>query len=257
MINETFDGRTAAIINPDIYSTGVKACDTVVLTFSHRIIDRAAQLPDVRLLVRHECLNFEQPIYIKHHQGHDIGFLMLTIGAPAAVIALEEGAMITGAHRFVMFGSCGCLDQTIADGTIIVPDRAWRDEGTSYLYAPACDWIDIPKAPAVAGFMSEHGVPVVQGATWTTDAIYRETRGTMALRKASGCIAADMEVAALQAACRWRGYSYYPFMYGADQLDSSLWDKRSLGEACEHDHALTAFELAMDLAASLEEKGDD
>lgn len=43
-----------------------------------------------------------------------------------------------------MYGSCGVIDQTITEGKIIVPSKAYRDEGTSYHYVPASDFIDIP-----------------------------------------------------------------------------------------------------------------
>ena len=63
-------------------------------------------------------------------------------------------------------------------GHVIVPTSAVRDEGTSYHYlAPAREVTAEPTAVAAAtSVLSERGVPFVASKTWTTDAIYRETR---------------------------------------------------------------------------------
>lgn len=53
---------------------------------------------------------------------------------------------------------------------------AYRDEGTSYHYAPASDYITIKNSDVVAKFMETAGLPYVQGKTWTTDAVHRETK---------------------------------------------------------------------------------
>lgn len=52
----------------------------------------------------------------------------------------------------------------------MVPTEAYRDEGTSYHYAPASDYIKIQNADVVAKFMETVGLPYVKGKTWTTDA---------------------------------------------------------------------------------------
>lgn len=49
--------------------------------------------------------------------------------------------MALGADRAVMFGSCGVLDKTIPDGAVIVPYRAYRDEGISFHYAPSSEYM--------------------------------------------------------------------------------------------------------------------
>ena len=77
----------------------------------------------------------------------------------------------------------------------MVPTAAYRDEGTSYHYAPAADWIAVKNAGTVAAFMEEVGLPYVLGKTWTTDAFYRETRGNFERRKADGCVSVEMECA--------------------------------------------------------------
>ncbi|HOQ64017.1 MAG TPA: phosphorylase, partial [Clostridia bacterium] len=93
------------------------------------------------------------------------------------------------------------------------------------------------------------GLPHVCGRCWTTDALYRETRGNMEKRRAEGCIAVDMECAGLQAVCDFRGYEYYTFFYTGDLLDAPAWEMRILDSGDrEADHQLAALRVALEIA---------
>jgi len=81
-----------------------------------------------------------------------------------------------------MFGGAGCLDKDIARGKNMIHSHV------------------------VADFMKQAKIPYVLGKTWTTDAIYRETRGNFEKRKQDGCIAVEMESASVQAVCDFRGH---------------------------------------------------
>ncbi len=74
----------------------------------------------------------------------------------------------------------------------MVPTEAYRDEGTSYHYAPATDYVRVKNADAVANFMEENGLPYVKGKIWTTDAFYGETIYNFEKHKADGCISVEM-----------------------------------------------------------------
>ena len=87
----------------------------------------------------------------------------------------------------------------------------------------------------------------VLGRTWTTDAFYRETKGNFLKRKLEGCIAVEMEVSACQAVANFRGYQLYNFLYRADNLDSSKWDKGILSNI-EIDERLKHFFIALEIA---------
>ena len=52
----------------------------------------------------------------------------------------------------------------------------------------------------------------------------------MELRKKDGCAVVDMECASVMAVGQFRGKEVYEFLYAADCLDNSSWDKRILGE---------------------------
>ena len=89
----------------------------------------------------------------------------------------------------------------------------------------------------------------MMGTTWTTDAFYRETQGKVAKRKEMGAICVEMECAAMQAMCDFRGVEFFQFLYAGDNLDHSTWDPRSLSGTSRLEDkekiALLAFELAL------------
>lgn len=174
------------------------------------------------------------------------------MGAPACVATVEDSFSVIKTDRYIVFGGAGCLNKEIARGKVMVPDQAYRDEGTSYHYAPASDYIEVRNSDKVAEFMEINGIPYVMGKTWTTDSFYRETRGNFAKHKDDGCISVEMECSALQAMCDFRGLNLYVFFTSGDLLDAPKWDeRRKPGQVKNGQHDSDHFEIALELALHL------
>lgn len=249
MITDNFDITSEAIISPEkIYGTHKALCDTCIITFSNQIIDEILNQFACIKIAEIESANGFIPCYKLNYNGKDIAFYLTMIGSPAAGACLEEIHCLIGATKYIMFGACGCLNRDVTEGKIIVPTDAYRDEGLSYHYAKASNYIKIKNADFVAAFFKEAGIPYVTGKTWTTDAIYRETRSNMEKRKAEGCIAAEMESAGIQAVCDFKHLEFYDFLINGDLLDSPEWDRRILGDAEERKHQMKSFYMALELA---------
>ena len=97
--------------------------------------------------------------------------------------------------------------------------------------------------------LGRSGVPFATGTTWSTDAVYRETREKVLLRRAEGCITVEMEAAALLAVARFRGVVLGQLLYAGDSLAGDSWDHRDWVHA--HDAREALFWLAMDTAVEL------
>ena len=194
------------------------------------------------------------PVYKFGRGGSTLGFYHSPVGGAASAAILEE-AIAKGGKRFLFFGSCGSLDKTITAGKLLVPVAAYRDEGASYHYAPAGDYIGIGTAERLAAIFEEMRVPFVRSKTWTTDAFYRETQRNMLSRKAEGCAAVEMECASVMAVGQFRGVEVYQFLYAADCLDGDGWDRRILG-AMPDDMRAPIAEIALDAAAEIAKLAD-
>lgn len=172
------------------------------------------------------------PVYQFEYKGVQLGFFRTIIGGAGASAFLEE-LIALGAERFIYFGSCGALDKEIAEGNLLVPVSAYRDEGVSYHYAKASDYLEIKSAPQLIKIFEDMCLPYNTTKTWTTDAFYRETVRNLDLRKKEGCGVVEMECASIMSVGQFRKKEVYQFLYAADCLDDGNWDKRILGNMPE------------------------
>ena len=83
-------------------------------------------------------------------------------------------------------------------------------------------------------------ISVFQGATWTTDAPYRETEEAIAAHRDAGILAVEMEAAALYAFARSRGRPVACFAHVTNTMAQTAGDFEK-GEA---DGALDSLVLA-------------
>ena len=210
-----------------------------------------------KLLENYECKkngdlfssNGANPVYGFEYQCRYFAIYMTYVGALACVADIEDTMMVINTDKYIVFGGAGCLDKEIAHGKVMVPIAAYRDEGTSYHYAPAFDYVVVKNANVVAEFMETVGLPYVKGKTWTTDAVHRETRANFEKRKAEGCISVEMECASVQAMCDFRGLNVYFFFTSGDLLDAPKWDERVKKNQIKHtQHDSGHFDIALELA---------
>jgi uridine phosphorylase len=164
-------------------------------------------------------------LYLIDRTARRVGVLgNIGIGAPAIVNAAEE-LLAWGTKRLIILSLAGGLRSDLAPGTIVVCDRAIRDEGTSYHYlAPARDVRASPElVAAISRTLERRGLARLIGATWSTDAPYRETREEVEQFKGEGVIAVDMESAGLFAAGMARGAEVASAFVIADSLAGPRW----------------------------------
>ncbi len=126
------------------------------------------------------------------------GVIARTIGGPYAVLIAEQLA-VSGARVIIGLTSAGRVSRSLPLPSLVVATQAIRDEGTSYHYLPPGDRIDAPRGipDILAAELGSLGIPVFQGAVWTTDAPYRETHKQLDRHGRSGALAVEMQAASL------------------------------------------------------------
>ena len=247
MITETFDIKTKALFGPETFCRiHEQKCELCIVTFSKKIEQGVLKTFDCEVIAEVFALNGPITTYMFEYKGKKIAFYMSPIGSAVSVMNLLEVSYMTGATKFVMFGSAGSLDPEKTTGKYVVPTESYRDEGISYHYAHASDYIDVPGSAKVAEIFEELSLPYVCGRTWTTDAFFRETEGNIAKRKADGCIAVDMELSGVQAACTFSGLELYDFLVTGDVLGAGTYTRGTL-DRVNHDidNFYTALEIAV------------
>ena len=223
-----FDDSRDAIIEP---SKVLKPVDGIsercVLPIYHTVIE-ALQKDDLLTHVKDIGTSMgPMPVYHMAHEGKDITVAHPGLCAPFAAAVLEE-LIAFGCRKFIACGSAGVLDSTLAKGTVVVPSAAVRDEGTSYHYiSPSRDiTAQADVVQIIQTVLEAHGVTYQIGKTWTTDAIYRETKGRIAKRKSEGCLTVEMECAAFLAVAAFRGVRFGQLLATGDDVSGNEWDPR-------------------------------
>lgn len=246
MITDLFDPTDEPIISPEAFYGGQgHLCDVCIVLFSKVIFEELLRRYPCTLAAQIGACNGSIPIYTFELEGRTTAFYLSGIGSTLAAGDVIEANWLTGATKFVMFGSAGALDREKTAGHYVVPTAAYRGEGMSYHYAAPADYIGVPGAETVCRVFDALGAPYVTGRVFTTDAIYRETRRQIAARRAEGCIAVEMELAGVQAVCTHHGFALYDFLMTGDMLDAPVYTPDGLGEA---NHSLSKLDLALEIA---------
>ena len=130
--------------------------------------------------------------------GRKVGIIGRVVGASFAVLVAEE-LFASGCQLLIDLTSAGQITSAGEPPYFVVIDRSLRDEGTSYHYAPPSEFADadpiLVKKAATA--LSRSGLHGVVGASWTTDAPFRETVQAIEAARNRGILAVEMEAAAL------------------------------------------------------------
>ncbi len=131
-----------------------------------------------------------------------VGVVGCAVGASFAVLVAEQ-LFAAGCKFLVSVTSAGRIADHGPTPYFVLIDRALRDEGTSHHYLPPSVFSEAPDQTLLAGvehaLAQQSDVVVHRGATWTTDAPYRETETAIAAAEAHGVLAVEMEAAALYA----------------------------------------------------------
>lgn len=220
----------------------------VVLCFFGEVVTALAARPGARLLTTLTSVEGGHPVWQVDVDGHPVAVVRPLMGAPATVAVLEE-LIGLGGRCFVAVGGAGALLPDLVLGHAVIVSGAVRDEGTSFHYLPASRTVDADPAgvDALRRVLTSADVPHLVARTWTTDAIYRETRTRIARRIGEGCATVEMEAAALIAAARHHQVSFAQLLYAADSLAGEQWDHRDWTTAAARQ---PLFDLAARAAAA-------
>ena len=254
MLLEQFDVNKIAVINPEAFVKKIAEFPKTALSiFNKRLIAEIEQNYKVEKIAQINSETKDYPVYKINVDGTDIAIYQTPVGAAAAVGSFEE-MIEMGTKNLLLVGCCGCLDSSIEDYSIIIPTSALRDEGTSYHYMPASDEVEIDAkcVNIIENFIKAKNISYNKGKTWTTDALYRETKDKVEARKKQGAITVDMECSAMAAVAKFRGVNFGQFFYAADNLGAEEYDARSLAIKELNDDKKKIIPLALECAVALD-----
>lgn len=201
--------------------------ERAILTLFPQALTTLARRPGVERLERPGSAIGPDPVLLLEHQGHRLAVGSPGVGGPLAAAALEE-LIALGCRKFVLCGGAGALASGLELGGLVLVERALRDEGLSHHYLPGSESVEVDESglTAAADRLRSLGAPFVQGTTWTTDALYRETPSRLERRRQAGALTVEMECASLLAVARFRKVPLLPLLFCGDSLAGGVWDFR-------------------------------
>jgi uridine phosphorylase len=148
-----------------------------------------------------------------------IGIIGCAVGASFAVLVAEE-LFASGCELLISITSAGQITPRGEPPYFILITQALRDEGTSYHYVPPATFSFI--APQLLQLLEAalraESLTVYAGATWTTDAPFRETEAAIHHMQDLGILAVEMEAAALYAFAAAKQASVVCFAHVTNQM---------------------------------------
>ena len=245
-----FDPNEVSVINPHEILKPIDIPEYCVITFFKDVIAEYVKENKVTQITSLRCETMDLPIYETEINGKKICLTQGFLGAAGSAGFLEE-MIALGIKKFIVCGGAGVLRKDIAEGHIILPDCALRDEGLSYHYVKPGREIsaDEHAVAIIAKEFSERNIAYIKGKTWTTDAFYRETKDKIALRVSEGCICVEMEASAFMAVAQFRKVTLGQILYGGDDVSGDEWDSRKWQSRGDIRRALV--ELSMEICLNL------
>ncbi|HVB23038.1 MAG TPA: nucleoside phosphorylase [Ktedonobacteraceae bacterium] len=160
-------------------------------------------------------------LYTFEHAEVEYGIIGRVVGASFAVLVAEE----LFASRCKLLISITSAGQIISMGQppyVVLIEKALRDEGTSYHYLPPSRFSHLHPSlrEAVSNSWKHTHIPLHLGASWTTDAPFRETEAARQL----GILAVEMEAAALYALAQAKQYDIICFAHVTNSMGQTEGD---------------------------------
>jgi uridine phosphorylase len=147
------------------------------------------------------------------------GVIPYAVGASFAVLVAEE-LFACGCQLLISITSAGQVTAIAQPPYFVLIERALRDEGTSYHYLPPSPYSTLSEkwCHLLENAFAESLIRVLRGATWTTDAPFRETEATITYAQKQNILGVEMEAAALYAFAEAAGCDVVCFAHITNQM---------------------------------------
>ena len=162
---------------------------------------------------------YHTDLYRFERHGETFGIVGCAVGASFAVL-LAEQLFAAGCRFLISVTSAGRIVPKDDPPYFVLIERALRDEGTSHHYRSTGRYatLDDELGAVVEEACETVSRPVYTGATWTTDAPFRETETAIDRARSEGILAVEMEAAALYTFAAVRAQPLVCFAHVTNQM---------------------------------------
>jgi len=213
----------------------------VIIVFQKELLDYITRNHEVR-----KVGGFYGDFYLLKETDNQIGVLgNFGFGAPVVVILLEE-LIAFGVKEFLSIGIAGSLQKDLRVGSIVICDKAIRDEGASHHYLESSKYSYASKTMTkkIEKSLNRFNYEYTVGTTWTIDTPYRETVAEVKQYQKEGVLTVDMEASAIFAVAEYRDVEAGSILTISDYLAELEWEPKF---HLTKDHLETLFQVAKEV----------
>jgi purine-nucleoside phosphorylase len=199
----------------------IKIPECLIMCYQHRLFDFILKNhPTTQIKGRFPNLHI-----INETQGRVAVIGNFGIGASNAANMLEM-LIAFGVKKIISLGTAGTLQHSTNVGDIVVCNKAIAEEGVSPHYFENCrEYFPSEElTKELEKHLVEQKCTFKIGATWTTDAPYRETIAKTKKFQEEKVETVEMEASALFAICNYRGVEIASLFSISDSLASLKWE---------------------------------
>lgn len=162
---------------------------------------------------------YHTELYRFEYDDDPFGIVGCAVGAPFAVLVAEQ-LFASGCEFLISITSSGQIQQRDDPPYFVLVERALRDEGTSHHYRKPEKYamLDTGLRDRIEAECASVSRPVYTGATWTTDAPFRETEAAIERARSDDILAVEMEAAALYTFAAVRDHPVVCFAHVTNQM---------------------------------------
>jgi uridine phosphorylase len=159
------------------------------------------------------------------YEGIEFGVIGRAVGASFAVLVAEE-LFASGCELLISITSAGQIIPLDHPPYVMLIEKALRDEGTSYHYLPPApfSYLHPELRKTITSAWDNRNVPLYIGASWTTDAPFRETEEMILTCQKKGIHTVEMEAAALYALAEAKHCQIICFAHVTNQMGQTEGD---------------------------------
>ncbi|QLD86173.1 nucleoside phosphorylase [Natronomonas halophila] len=187
---------------------------------------------------------YHTDLYRFERNGEEFGIVGCAVGASFAVLVAEQ-LFAAGCRFLISVTSSGQIVPKDDPPYFVLIERALRDEGTSHHYRTTSRYATLSNElrASVEAACKTVSRSVYIGATWTTDAPFRETETAIERAKSEEILAVEMEAAALYTFAEVREVPVVCFAHVTNQMGQTE-DDFEKGEADGSQDALEVIDAA-------------
>ena len=196
----------------------------VILSYSNTLSNYIRR--NIEMKRKKSGIDYAGAITLKSYVSTDNKLMLVSMPPGSPITATTSDLLIAnGAKNIIIMGCAGAINSKLSFGDIVICNKAVRDEGASHHYVKSQMYALSSKTLTNLLCKISKGLDIkfFIGPTWTTDAMFRETKREISYYSKLHIFTVEMEAAALFAVAKKRKINASAVFSISDLLYEKKW----------------------------------